>query len=798
MNYIWKIIYFISDINPRILFFIINFSKHYIFYHSFVILLILLIDCEGIKMEEKSKSIEVEFEIKNFGPLSNLKYKGKTNSLKMGIFANNGVGKTFFSRALRLASPLNSTVMSDNLLTTNEKNGNFIFKIQNQNDTIKTQRNLEIILEKKSKPIINNSTDYFFHVFNRDYVTENLESYSYRPDDNIQGYILGKSNIDVSIEKSKLSSLIKEEKKTNSKINKDIEEAKKDLEELGVRKNIKEYQLFDVKNLTNNISVKETRTFESLKKMQNKLESMPDDLKDISHPNYTINSHILEEVDELLSTAFTKSNLEKEFIKKVKSKQEFIETGMELFHSEDKKCPFCEQELKKQAINTIKLYNLYIKDSEAEVIKRINLMIKKLEQLKSDIKDHYSDYNEIIIKFNETKQYLPDHRKVELKYLNDKTVTSENINKLIDMLKFKKNDISSTDFKVEDIIREITYFLKQLQNDFKFDLNKIDSLNAEKNDKKLAKRELNRGLCKARYLILETKEKTNIQKTLNLKLEISDLEKDIKEKENKAKVDKKDKVTESLKSFLNYFFKDKYKFDEKTFSIIFKDEKLYKNATNVLSEGEKGIVAFCYYLATSHTIISKEDDYKNLFFVIDDPVSSMDFNFVYSVTDIISNLGKFFNHNRTRFIIFTHNLDFMNLLMGNNVTTENYILRGNDISRWNDKLMLPYENHLIDIIQIADGKEDPLHTTPNSIRHVLETICKFENRNKKMMNFIAENPELKNNGYIYSLMQDLSHGRVRSQALPDETIKNACDTVVKFVKKEYPGQIKGLNNYLGK
>jgi len=106
------------------------------------------------------------------------------------------------------------------------------------------------------------------------------------------------------------------------------------------------------------------------------------------------------------------------------------------------------------------------------------------------------------------------------------------------------------------------------------------------------------------------------------------------------------------------------------------DESLSDNATQVLSDGEKGIVAFCYYLATVHTIIETEDDYEKLFFVIDDPISSMDFNYVYRVAQSIRHINKHFGieSRQVRFIILTHNFEFMNLLMRNNIINQKYIL----------------------------------------------------------------------------------------------------------------------------
>ena len=52
----------------------------------------------------------------------------------------------------------------------------------------------------------------------------------------------------------------------------------------------------------------------------------------------------------------------------------------------------------------------------------------------------------------------------------------------------------------------------------------------------------------------------------------------------------------------------------------------------MLSDGEKSILAFCFFLANIHGVVENESDYNRLFLVIDDPVSSMDFNYVYNVS----------------------------------------------------------------------------------------------------------------------------------------------------------------------
>lgn len=737
--------------------------------------------------------IKIECDINNFGPHTNLHFKDQIRSIKMGIFANNGTGKTFISRAFRLASPLDETKSSNNILTTDESKGKFLFKIINQNDSIKKSRILEATLTKDSEPTIKNDTGYLFHVFNSDYVSENLESYDYNPNGDISGYIMGKVNIDVSKEKFELNKLNENHQKIVNTVKDAVDDALNDLDILKIRKTIKEYKSITYENLIEGIDVKENESFESLKNEYEILKSMPDGMDDVSPIDYTMDISILYDVENLLSTAYDKSNLHQSFVEKIKTNRKFIEKGTELHKFNKNSCPFCKQSLNDEALKIIDLYNQYINDSEAKTIKKIENTVDNLNNLKLNIQDYFNKFQLINNEYNNIKIYLPSFKKRYLKPIIDNESAIDSIDYLIIMLEYKKNDVTSTNFDFKEFIKDITNFSNQLKIDIKHIDTEINELNKTKNYTNDEKLKLRKRLCNARYLELIKKQKNNINEIYLLNSKISTLEKDIEEKEDKSRINKKRKVIESLKYFLKIFFNDKYSFDKEEFCIKFKDKNLADNATHVLSDGEKGIVAFCYYLATVHTILKKEDDYKRLFFVIDDPISSMDYDFVYKVVQCIKELNMHFvKGSFDRFIILTHNLEFMNLLMGNKVIKSKYILEENSIIKWRKQLMLPYENHLRDILRISNGIESCSHTTSNSIRHVLETICKFEHRDKSIGEFVYENQSLKEDSYINLLIQDLSHGRPRTEIPPESDIVGACKVVINYISEEYPGQIKGL------
>ena len=101
-----------------------------------------------------------------------------------------------------------------------------------------------------------------------------------------------------------------------------------------------------------------------------------------------------------------------------------------------------------------------------------------------------------------------------------------------------------------------------------------------------------------------------------------------------------------------------------------------EKASSILSDGEKSIVAFCWYLAETHTIINSESDYNKLFFIIDDPISSMDFHFVYAVAQSIRDIKSYFGLSaHERIWIFTHNNEFFSIMMRNGILTNAFFMK---------------------------------------------------------------------------------------------------------------------------
>ncbi len=277
------------------------------------------------------------------------------------------------------------------------------------------------------------------------------------------------------------------------------------------------------------------------------------------------------------------------------------------------------------------------------------------------------------------------------------------------------------------------------------------------------------------------------------------LEAEIEKKKEQEKISKKEKVASTIKTVLNYFFADKYTLDEESFRLTFNANVLQKKqAKDILSAGEKNIVAFAYYIGDTHLKVNSEDDYKKLFFLIDDPISSMDFSHVYTLCGVIRDIKKIIDKlDKERLMIFTHNNDFMRIISSNNIVDKKLLLANGELSDFNNNLTVPYISHLLDIYKIARKNEIPTHTTANSIRHILETLTKFEFI-ELHRDSLAEYIKL----YIpddtksYTLIQDLSHGGWRTEQAPitNQDYKEICEIIIKHIEKKFKGQIVYCEN----
>jgi Uncharacterized protein conserved in bacteria len=547
----------------------------------------------------------------------------------------------------------------------------------------------------------------------------------------------------------------------------------------------------------NNEPLQVSKPFNELITDYNKIKSVPENLLDIQKvEKIELDLKQFSDLKELCKKEFTLSVLAEEFKNKIKEKQGFIEVGVGLITNN--KCPFCEQTFNEDAVELIDNYTKYLNDTEASTIKQFKSSIKSIEDKISNIKAIETINLKRISEYDTYKtKYIPSCAQINLVQI-DSNVLVETLNKIIDVINQKLKDISIPVELNSSYLDELHALQAQINNIISKNNNEIDGINGKKNRITDENKRVRKEICNSAFNFLTKEHKINISSIIKLRLEHKQLTEQIKKKKEEQKESKKEKVAQTIKKVLNYFFLGKYTLNEDTFQLVFKTNALAKNqAKNILSEGEKNIIAFAYYLGDVHLKVNDEDDYKKLFFIIDDPISSMDFNHVYTMCGIIRDLDKIFEKlSRVKYILFTHNNDFMRVLSSNNILDKKLILRDGQIEEFNTTLTVPYISHLLDIYQIARRMKIPNHTTANSIRHIIETLTKFDKieiSECSIAEYIRENiPE---ETRAYTLINDLSHGGWRSEQEPitNEEYKDVCKEIVNHIEVKYRGQIEFCN-----
>lgn len=165
----------------------------------------------------------------------------------------------------------------------------------------------------------------------------------------------------------------------------------------------------------------------------------------------------------------------------------------------------------------------------------------------------------------------------------------------------------------------------------------------------------------------------------------------------------------------------------------------YKNSTNeknklrnCLSDGEKTALAFAYFLSKFENEINTDEKIKEAVVVIDDPISSLDDNRLYSTAHLI---WRNFEEAK-QLIVLSHNFLFLKFFNSFYSGKANCLFLDQDkISELPDELKnfeTPYFYMLRNIIDFLDQNNQNVtyneakRHLPNFIRRVLETFLSFK------------------------------------------------------------------------
>jgi len=215
-----------------------------------------------------------------------------------------------------------------------------------------------------------------------------------------------------------------------------------------------------------------------------------------------------------------------------------------------------------------------------------------------------------------------------------------NLNDIIDKNNNYTNNISNKQNEAKEQLRlnEVKKFLKDI--DYFTQIQNIETLKQKKN---FWEKRLNR---------IKTYKN-------NLLSEIKKLEDKLSDEKASIKI-----INQFFKLTSSHLKLDiKNNIDKQIFYEVLRENKKAQK----LSNGEQSLIAFCYFLAK---VKNKLDNETNVIIYIDDPISSLDNNHIFSVFAL---LEKYITKEKKYFQCFisTHNLDFLRYLKRITVPQDN-------------------------------------------------------------------------------------------------------------------------------
>ena len=628
----------------------------------------------------KQNKPKLKITAQNIGPIKSIDAVLSEEKRHL-IFARNGAGKSFIARSLRLldkaAFSSMDTAGMPNLLVSEESTGIGAFGLYEDEKCIG-----RIDLNTSTKTTSVSEPRYIFHVFSEDYVDENLRNKLEDLDGNItHEIVVGKDNAEL------------DEKQKN------LDEAKVKLAEqrlafdtafaTGRSSHQKKFairaSLGAFKALTTDLFFHEqyyardgsAETLEKLLKQYEIFKSLPQETDNPVRRAAPESDIGLDSVIAALQVVTSPSSVANSFRDKIASDPGFFESGLEKHQAAPDNCPFCTQDMGAVAMVAVNAYAKYFEDKEAQEIKRISRLISKLDNIASGLDTWLSRYLQNALRYDALKTYFPSCSDT---LLPDPSKTVQSL----------KDDVASVQSSLREKLQSLSSVLPMPDIVWSKNLASISSLVSEANEmisvlNRLIessgeeRKSIQNKSCKAFEITFFRDNKDKIDDIRALMADIACLSTEVAEirKNHGDRAHARDRVVGTFSLLLERFFGDRYTFDADNFKVRRKNMAIRRGSDRTLSDGEKAALAFCYFIAQTHLRVASNDDYERVYFVFDDPVTSMSFDFVYSIIQAlkllrISKDGEIqFNLNsdvhRPRMLILTHNNYFFNVVSTNNV-----------------------------------------------------------------------------------------------------------------------------------
>ena len=537
-----------------------------------------------------------------------------------------------------------------------------------------------------------------------------------------------------------------------------------------------------------------TETYSAQLDSLRKLSNIPDDDATLGLPPVRCEDGLTSRLRELLTTPFKREDFAQEFVERVSAHVDFVREGMAALAEDGSVCPFCGQHIGPDAAELIHLYEEYLAAAEAKARAEIERVDRQLADLEREASLWGSRAYLTSSGLREAVGTYPSLSGLEQPH-------NPGPDRLLSAIRSARGALLDKARKLDeplpgDPADEIGNALSEIREYEEGVAPLLVSANNAKSNIAREKRECRNLLCSQARAKLRISLEGEINARARLESELAASKERFRTLEESCRQPRRARVAEIFEGLLRDFFGDKYAFDADTFIISLGAHEMSRDSDLVLSEGEKTIVAFCIYLASTVQLINSFRDWYRLFFVIDDPISSLDYDYVYTMVGCIFSIARKLGmgeDERLRFLVLTHNYSFFNILATSGAVSNRLVLEHGGIRDASDDEIFPFEQHLADVIRVAEG-DSPSHTTGNSIRHVLEWAWHIQRPELGSLGkYVGQAERLRADSALYYICNDLSHGcHERAAGDFSEDLATSCKTVLSFMEREFEGQVKNV------
>ena len=517
-------------------------------------------------------------------------------------------------------------------------------------------------------------------------------------------------------------------------------------------------------------------------------------------------------MEESLKRTTSPSSVSDDLKKKIEAHHDFYETGIAIFEEGSMDvCPFCEQAVEASGPKVIiEAYLKYFADEEERHKSELRNLSFKIQNLKDKLNHLENAVTSQKSNFEVLKQNLPSQEK---SVLTDLTPSLDLVRKAIstieDIIQEKLNHLARSHLCVKENLSDRISRLNSLIEE---NNTKIYTLNNAINQADKERISLQREACsvfKQEFIIDNWTEVENIK---NFNREVKSKLDYLRTLENSGpREDARSRVADTFETLLSQFFANKYVFDKNTFVLKRGDNEMVRGPRRTLSDGEKTAIAFCFFIASMHRKVTANSDYKKLFFIFDDPVTSMSYEYVFTIAHILKSLSvsemgdvslnpKLISQNtyRPRLLILTHSSYFFNISLTNRVVNKNaaFVLfseaNNHKIQSLNN-YVAPFQEQLKDVYEVVKGRS-PDHTTANSIRSILEAVGRFcrPDKSRTLNDFVQHLSQEDGIKIKSTLINSLCHGSYYDEVPEPQDLKRACEETLHVVEKYAAGQLEIL------